>query len=381
MPRYVIDCDVHHNRLNDSELLEYLPTEWREYALLAGEHSSPLAARGAWLSYMGHPDGTIKRLDAFPDGGGEPGSDYELMRDQLLDPHEIDIAHLNFDDWVEPSLLNTGFSTALCRALNDWSIERWLEEYDDDRLCSAMIVPLRDPAEGAAEIRRVGEHPRVISAFITFNSLGQPLGHQIYEPVWKAAAELGLPIYLHVSAGEGFGTTGAASMAGGAIGLFRFEGFEHIFQPTALHVTSLIAAGVFERYPSLKVLIAEAGLFWLPAFAMNLDHQYDALRRESRWVRRFPSEYLRDHIRFATQPCEATPADREEMVEYLQCIEGIEEMLCFATDYPHWDNDTPGYLRSVLPKSWHDKVFRENAAATFRLPQARTTADAVGATA
>jgi predicted TIM-barrel fold metal-dependent hydrolase len=364
--RFVIDCDVHHNRVSDADVIEYLPKEWADFVALPGPGRLPLRARSGART-LDHPDGTYKRLDTFPEGGGEPGSDYELMRKQFLEPYDIDMAHLSFDDWIEPTIPQAGLATALIRAMNDWSAEKWFAETGDDRLCATVLLPMHDPHDAAAELRRMGENPRIVSAFICYNTLGLPLGNPVYEPIWEAAAEMELPIYLHVNAGEFLGNAAPINPGGGTVN-YRFEGFLYSCMPTMHHLASLIMSGVFERFPRLKVLISECGLFWVPWLTATLDDRYELMRVESAWVRRWPSEYLHEHTKYATQPIEATPEDRAEMIDYLKVCEGIEDMLCFSSDYPHWDSDVPSYIRSILPKSWHDKVFRENALEIFRMP-------------
>src|SRR5581483_8527290 len=161
-----------------------------------------------------------------------------------------------------------------------------------------------DPEQGAAEIRRAGADPRFVSALLHFHPFNRPLGHPIYEPIFAAAAELDLPIYLHVNGGEHY--AGSGPMIGGGSSInYRFEVFMAIAQPTATHLTSMVVHGVFERFPELRVLVAEDGLAWFPAFAARLDSLADVMRRESRWVRRLPSEYLRVHLFLTTQPSEA----------------------------------------------------------------------------
>ena len=47
----------------------------------------------------------------------------------------------------------------------------------------------------------------------------------------------------------------------------------------------------------------------------------------------------------------------------------MDEMLLFATDYPHWDFDTPKIVEARLPEEWREQVMAENARALYRLPK------------
>ncbi|HEX5405535.1 MAG TPA: hypothetical protein VFX16_24940 [Pseudonocardiaceae bacterium] len=57
------------------------------------------------------------------------------------------------------------------------------------------------------------------------------------------------------------------------------------------------------------------------------------LKMESPWVRRLPGEYILDHISFSTQPVEESPDDKNGLSDLLASIDGIENVLCFSTDY------------------------------------------------
>jgi len=104
----------------------------------------------------------------------------------------------------------------------------------------------------------------------------------------------------------------------------------------------------------------EMGVAWIPWLVGELDRYEKSLRAESPWVRKAPSEYFREHVRVTTQPLDLSPR-KGQLVELLETFEGIEDVLCFATDYPHWDSDEPDYVTNRLPESWHAKVFYENA--------------------
>jgi predicted TIM-barrel fold metal-dependent hydrolase len=125
------------------------------------------------------------------------------------------------------------------------------------------------------------------------------------------------------------------------------------------HLASLILHGVFEKFPGLRVLLVEGSTAWLPWLLWRLDTNYKALRRDAPWLKRRPSEYFYDHIRVTTQPLDS-PDDPEELVTLLSYIGG-QDILCYSSDYPHWDADELSYITRVLPKDWLPNVLRENA--------------------
>jgi uncharacterized protein len=348
-----IDSDVHHNWASEADLLAYLPARWQEY-LAAGRHSLYPPA-----IFNPAPNGITNRLDAFPETGGPPGSDLELMRRQLLDPYRITHAILSFDTGPQPAVANVELSTEFGRALNRWSIDHWLSG-QDDRLYGSVIVNTQLPEAGAADIREFGRHPRMSEALLLANGLGKPFGHPVFDPIFRAAAELEMPVAIHIG-GDTFLPSGTGShTAAGGLPNTRLERHSLQMQPVQHYLISLIVHGVFERYPNLPVIIKETGIAWLPWFLWELDAAEPILRAESSQVRRRPSEYVREHVRVTTQPLEE-PARFEQLIELLESIGGVDDMLCFSTDYPHHDTDDPDHIARRLPPAWWDKVFYGNA--------------------
>lgn len=356
----VIDTDVHHLPRSEREVISYLPSRWQEVASLNG-----LGRIYRPSQLIGHPDGVNTRLDAIP-AKGPAGSHYELMCEQLLDRYSVSVAHLNWGS--KGAVTNGELAAAFCAAENRWCAERWLDDLHDDRLYAAISVAMHDPSAAAAEIHRCAVNSRFASVLLTYHPFGRPIGHPIYRPIYEAAAEVGLPLYIHVNIGEHNGGTGP-QITGGTHTNYRFDFFVTMHQTIAAHLTSLIVHGVFDDFPTLKVLIAESGLAWLPGYIASLDSAYGVLRRESPSLRRWPSEYLRDHVRLGTQPCEASRLSDGGLIEQLSTVNGVEEMLCFSSDYPHWDNDASSFVEAVFPVEWHGKIFRENALRTLRLPK------------
>src|SRR5579862_5290407 len=103
MARYdgpITDSDIHHVWRYDSDLLEYLPERWREYALLAtpigiADKNAPSGVGYSGSLPMYAPGVTVARsgshgsrmATAFPEGGGKAGSSYQLLCEQLLDAY------------------------------------------------------------------------------------------------------------------------------------------------------------------------------------------------------------------------------------------------------------------------------------------------------
>jgi uncharacterized protein len=353
----VIDCDIHHDWASPADLHPYLSEGWRDYVTRSdGAHHVPMTPTEI------HPNpGGVFRDDAFPPEGGPPGSSYPLMKEQLLDPFQVERGLLTFGGGTYvAALANPYYAAEVARAANDWSLDHWLDGRDP-RLYGTVLVANQLPDEGAKEIRRVGGHPRIAAALLATNGIGKPFGHPLFHPIYEAAVEMDLPVAIH-AAGESFASMRLSPVGSGVPSLYLEH---HTLVPQGLmtHLVSLIVHGVFERFPSLKILLVEAGVAWIPAVLWRFDMDYRGLRRETPWLRRHPSEYFYEHVRITTQPLELPPR-REQLIELLRLIDA-DEILCFSSDYPHWDTDSVAHVAAYLPAEWHERVFRDNARRLF----------------
>ncbi|MCB0154353.1 MAG: amidohydrolase [Anaerolineae bacterium] len=350
----MIDCDVHNDWATAEVLLPYLDANFRDY-FERGEKPGPKGsfphAHRPWL----HPE-DFRRSDIKPANQEEH---YTLMRDKLLDPYGIELAILTGEEALEASTLaNPYYATALVRAYNDWLIDYWLPK--DKRFKGSMIIAPQDPPGAAAEIRRIGAHPDIVQVFVSSGTY-RPLGDRFYHPIWEAAAEMDLPIAVHLG-GQG-GINYNPTACGPAT--FYWELHALLLQTGMSHVASVIANGIFEKWPTMYMIVVECGVAWLPGLLWRMDANFKALRKETPWVKRLPSEYARDHVRFTTQPLEQ-PANKEHLWATLEAIDG-KHTLMFASDYPHWDFDDP--FKVAIPPDWRENVFELNARQVYkRLP-------------
>lgn len=353
----MIDCDVHNSWNSAEELVPYIDPNFRDY-LVRGELPGPAGAfphaHRPWL----HPEGFMRR-DLTNDTN--PGADWEVMRGKLLDRYDLDYVILLGEEAIEVSTLaNPFYASALAKAYNDYLLDVWLPR--DPRLKGAMVIAPQDAEGAAAEIRRIGDHPDIVQVLISSGSY-RPYGDPIYHPIWEAAAEMGLPLAIHLGGqgGLNYNPIGCGPTT------YFWETHALLAETGMAHVASTIAHGVFEKWPTMKFVLIECGVAWVAPILWRLDADYKALRRETPWLKRLPSEYAREHMRFGSQPLEQ-PENVEHLWAVLEAMDA-EHTLLYCSDYPHWDFDDPAQI--ALPASWRERVFDTNARELYGLPPKR----------
>jgi predicted TIM-barrel fold metal-dependent hydrolase len=107
----------------------------------------------------------------------------------------------------------------------------------------------------------------------------------------------------------------------------------------ATSFSQLIASGVFDRLPDLRLFFAETRLGWVPFWMNEANFWYE---RHRHWAQRYlgfkplqrkPSEYMQEHFLFSVQGPELVAI---ELRHHL----GVEHIM-FATDFPHIESEWP----------------------------------------
>ncbi|MFD0870381.1 Predicted metal-dependent hydrolase of the TIM-barrel fold [Chlamydia abortus] len=345
----VIDADV-HNEQNDADLVPYLPEPWK----------SRVARSGVGYSYSGYysPVGVMRR-DSIPPGGGKAGSDPELMIKQLIEPYNVEYAILTGVVYNISTTHDPDFAAAICSAYNDYLIAEWLGKHRAFK--GAAAVATQDPQLAAREIDRIGGHPDIVEVIIS-SAARSPLGQRQYHPIYEAAERNGLPVALHPGA-EGAGGATAPTAAG--YPTWYIEWHTCLSQMFMAHLVSMVCEGVFEKFPGLKVVLIEGGMAWLPHVMWRLDKNYKALRSQVPWLKKLPSQYIREHCYLTTQPIEE-PDNPQHLVDLLNMVDA-ENMILYSSDYPHWDFDPPSAVLRKLSPDARRKVLYENAKQLYKL--------------
>jgi len=355
----VIDTDVHPRMTpTDPRFNPLLPQRWRDYLDLIGLRSGELEAQ------VPRQRPFASRTDAMPPGGGIPGGDPAFAAVQLLDAYDMTAAMLNNITAVSWAR-GTGnhpveFQFALARAINDWHHAYWLEA--DPRWRASINVPWEQPAEAVRELERCrGLSDRFVQVLLESRA-DEPIGNPRYWPLFEAAEALGIPIAFHVGGNRRMTASGTPS--------FYFE--DHCDFPLRNFniVASLIFEGVFDRFPGLRIAFLEQGWSWVVPYAWRLDASWRALRAEVAHLQRPPSEYIREHFWFSSQPMEE-PEHLEWFVEVLAMFEdfGLADRLMYSSDYPHWDFDAPDEaVPLTLPLESRRRILAGNASALYGIP-------------
>lgn len=343
----VIDTDIHITLPSLTTLHPFLERRWRDYLIESGTKSleSNLYPAGAAIS-------TAPQWQS--PSGGRPGTDLDVLRSTLLDPWRITYGIVNCVYGV-PMIHNEDWAAAMARALNDWQLTEWLEP--EPRLRGSIIVPLQNAELAVAEIDRVGPDPRFVQILLPARS-ENPLGKRRYWPMYEAAARHGLAVGIYAGGSTGNPITSAGWPS------YYLEDYVDIAQAFQAQVISLVAEGVFAKFPQLPVVLIESGFTWLSSTMWRFDKNWKGLRREVPWVDRLPSEILHEHLRLSLQPVDG-PDDPAQLLQSIGHL-GSEDMLLFSTDYPHWQAQRPEDIAPAgLPEPLRAKILATNATATY----------------
>jgi hypothetical protein len=347
----VADCDIHPIPNSVRDLFPYLEPRWRDHLLAFGGRRRQGPAQGP-LYPKGQPDAA--RRDAWTPEGGRPGSSLAFMQRQHLDANNVQLGMLTVINPHPGAYQNPDLSAALCRAVNDWQVAEWTAK--DARLKASIMVPFEHGEAAVAEIDRLAGDRNFAQVFL-LSRTAQPLGQRRYWPIYEAAVRAGLPVGVHA-----FGNSGYPITSGGWPSFYIEEMAGHA-QSCQAQLTSLVLEGVFDRFPTLKIVFIETGFAWFPPLAWRLDAQYRKLRSELPHLKRLPSEYIREHIWVTTQPMEE-PERRKDLLDVFEWI-GWDRLL-FSSDYPHWDFDDPARCLPVrISDEQRQKLFLDNALALY----------------
>lgn len=342
----IIDVDVHPRLPNPQVLRPYLRQPWTSHPLTppTGGYAAPFPT-------------TLP--ESVPPSGGPPASDPAHLARAWIEPNGIEYAVLTGTMFDVSVLLDPDHAAALASAYNQYMAEQWLPEHPAFR--GSIVVAPQDAERAVQEIERMAANPKMACVVL---GTAQPslLGQRHYHPIYAAAQRHGLPVAVHLGA-DGAGASHPPTPAGYPA---HYMEYELRASPSFMgHLISLLCEGVPERYPELKFAFLGSGVSWLPHLMWRLDKNFKGLRSTVPWLKRFPSEYLREQFRFSTAPLEE-PDDPELMLKLFDMM-GAEQLLMYAGDYPCADREHQHRVLDRLSPEAKRNIMYNNAKALYRL--------------
>jgi uncharacterized protein len=344
----VIDGCVFPAWPGTSILANYMTKEWQELLVRPGDRAGPVSV----LSPRLYEDPRRPAVNASP----------SVVQQKILAGGSRERIVLGWDD----GLFSTAFphqhiARKVTQAANDWLADQWLG--CDPAFYGMLLVPSGMPAAAAAEIRRCGSRERLVAVALGCNGLGRPFGDSIYLPIFEAAAELGLPAVLQIGSDA---TTDLVTppVAGGLPATYAEYRALGVHSHMS-HVASMIVSGLFERLPSLRVLLVGGGVGWVPSWLWRLDAWMKQYRRtQAPWLTRLPSEYFLEHVRVTTDSLEGVGGQAKGLSAFRELYRNV----IYASCYPCAESEEPDDLLARLDDPWIEPVLRDTALDFYRWP-------------
>jgi predicted TIM-barrel fold metal-dependent hydrolase len=262
-----------------------------------------------------------------------------------MDEAGIDIAVLSENNPAAHNL-EPGKSVALAKASNDFLHEQVMA--NPTRFKGFAALPLPDPKAAADELERCVTKLGMLGAMIMGTTQGNFIDDKKYWPVFERAAKLDVPVYIHPSPVklaivEAYFKDHAVPLSGAPLG-FGLETLTHTFR--------LITSGVFDQYPTLKIIVGHLGET-APYTLWRTEHNLEKLMKMPRSF----SDYYKTHFWLTTSGAFSNSALACAIAEM-----GVERVM-FAVDWPYIDNALGTKWLNAAPISDKDRaaIYEGNA--------------------
>jgi len=259
-----------------------------------------------------------------------------------------------------------------CNAHNRWLAE-FVSQAPERRIGLACIPVLWDIEAAVEGIRKAHEDGLRGVIFPPMWGSFAPYSHSRYDPVWEVCQALDMPVHFHSGPSpiqDYFGPMPPAEgqeINPGAVGVYITEVAFWLVRP----LTFMLWAGVFERYPRLKVAITEGTAVWVPEYLQLLEQRYS----ESHYSMKLgdfrshlsmsPADYFRRNVMIGASCMPRREAEMRELI-------GVPQIM-WGTDYPHPEGSWP-FTREQQHETFHglpeadiSAMLGENAARFYNL--------------
>ncbi|MSQ23846.1 MAG: amidohydrolase [Chloroflexi bacterium] len=262
---------------------------------------------------------------------------------------------------------------SVIQAYNSWLAEDYCSE-DPNRLIGVGALPQTGKVDDViAEMERclkLGLRTVALGAFPS----GKPYPMPEDDKFYGAVVDQGVPLTIHVQLSRradaplfNYAREPEGGAGRGIVGQLAHDKFCRL---GGVNAVQLMFAGVFDRFPTLKIDFAENQIGWLAHFYEQAEERYDRhwfwgeLLQGMKPLERRPIEYLREHCYWGFQGDRAGVEMRDRM---------RTDRVIWASDFPHQESDWPESRKTLernftgIPADDTFKMVVGNAVEFFKL--------------
>lgn len=353
----IIDCDA-HEMLPAQTWVETFGEEVRELADLFVNHETSDAIDKNHPNVPNFQGDVAEITSDAPNmkGSRAPGATDLDRRIEVMDAMGIDRQFLfptSVGLWATLLIMQNKYDPELMEEVKGDRIgkaKRWVEIYNQwmskigqrsDRIRPVPPV-LGDTVEELVATTKGLVDQGIRAIWLPVGSLpgGKSVAHPDLDPFWKLISDSKCVIMLHIGTEGKFfesdehkeWSNAPAFQGHRAFAEFRADPwyFSMLHVPVHNFISTMIQGNVFERFPELRVGVAELAAYWVGPMIETLDMWYEntaAIGEHPCRLEHKPSYYFKKHFR-------VTPFLFEKIDEYIERY-GLEDVLCFSSDYPH----------------------------------------------
>jgi len=274
-------------------------------------------------------------------GGAAPGSTDPVARLKVMEIMGVQRSLIFSDPGAQILATQTEHKMSLdaMQHYNDWVIK--FASINPDRLRAVALINTHHIDEMMMETQRVikkGARAIVIPSFLPPGGFSP--AHEKMDPFWALLAETNTTVTLHIGNETSFIKDDQTWSKGIDHLRLRSRDFFSNGEPLSPHmwitmsyapmnfISTMVLGGVFERHPTLRFGAIELGAQWV-GFMVDRMEQTVAVykKRMGDVLSMSPSEYVQRNVR-------VTPYRFEPVNKYIK-RQGLKEVYCFSTDFPH----------------------------------------------
>lgn len=289
--------------------------------------------------------------------------DIQEYRLRQMDAHGMQMMILSLNAPAIQAIPQAKRAIELARRANDFLAAQVAKR--PERFQGLAALPMQDPEAATRELERCVRELKFRGALVNgFSQIGDAdsmvyLDLPQYRPFWAAVEKLDVPFYLHPRNP----LPSAAQI---------YEGHPWLLGPTwafgqetAVHALRLMASGLFDAHPRLKIILGHLGE-GLPYSMWRVDNRNAWTKQPPRYpAKRKLGEYFQENFYLTTSGNFRTQTLIDAMLEI-----GADRIL-FSTDWPFENVDHAALWFDDCSISEDDrrKIGRSNAVRLFKLEE------------